>query len=98
MLSDGQVPESMNKVKVTPIHKSGSKDLCDNYRGISLMEHQLKWLERVILNRIKPFAETNIADIISVTIWGFCRDRSAVDAIMINRLLPTSALSRSNHI
>mgnify|MGYP000154880315 CR=1 FL=1 len=98
MLSDGYVPETMKEVKVIPIYKSGSRDLCDNYRGISLMEHQLKWLERLILNRIHPFAEDDIADMIPDSQWGFRKDRSAMDAIMINRLLTTSALSRSTHI
>ena len=98
MLSGGHVPESIKEVKVTPIYKSGSRDVCDNYRGISLMEHQLKWLERLILNRIQPFAENEINDMIPDTQWGFGRDRSAVDAIMINRLLTTSALARSTHI
>jgi hypothetical protein len=35
---------------VSIIHKKGSVLLCDNYRGLSLLNHDGKALERVILN------------------------------------------------
>jgi len=99
MLQDGIVPLSMKEIKIIPIYKKGSRDDCDNYRGISLMEHKMKWLERMILNRLGPFAEKyDSGMVLPETQLGFRQDRSAVDAIMINRLLTNNALISMTHI
>ena len=99
MLATGYVPQELKDIKVLPIFKKGSRDLCDNFRGISLMEHKMKWIERLILNRLQPFAEgAQMSAVLPDSQWGFRKDRSAVDAIMINRLITNSALSRNCHI
>ena len=89
----------MKAVQVLPIYKKGRRDDCDNYRGISLMEHNLKWLEHLILNRIQPFAENDPTDtILPKSQWGFRQDRSTIDAIMINRLLTHNTLMSRTYI
>ena len=99
MLASGLVPQSLKAVKVCPIFKKGSRNDCDNYRGISLMEHKMKWLERIILNRLQPYAESDpTGTMLPQTQWGFRKDRSAVDAIMINRLITNNAMVSKTHI
>ncbi|GFR99635.1 endonuclease-reverse transcriptase [Elysia marginata] len=45
-----------------PTPKKRNLKLCQNYRTISLISHHGKVMLKVILNRIKPEAEKNIAD------------------------------------
>lgn len=45
-----------------PIHKKGDKQICDNYRGIALLNVTYKVLSKYILSRIKPWAEDILGD------------------------------------
>ena len=68
----------------------GPRDNCYSYRGISLMSHKEKLLERLILNRLKPA----LRDIIPANQFGFTGKCSTQDAILISRLLGMDASKR----
>jgi hypothetical protein len=82
-LKNGKVPSQLKDVVITTLHKSGNVYNCDNYRGISLMNHLGKVLERIILNRLAPFAEAS--GIIPDYQYGFMKDRSTTDGILTCR-------------
>jgi hypothetical protein len=42
---------------LVPLHKKGSRNVCDNYRGIALLSIPSKVFATAILNRLKPRAE-----------------------------------------
>ncbi len=55
ILSSGAMPAMLRDVIITVLYKGkGPRDNCDSYRGISLMSHKGKLLERLLLNRLKP--------------------------------------------
>ena len=79
-LDNGVVPSQLKDVIITILHKTGSLFTCDNYRGISLINHLGKVLERIVLNRLAPFAV--VSGIIPDYQYGFMTDRSATDGVL----------------
>lgn len=68
ILASGSMPAILRDVIITVLYKGkGPRDNCDNYRGISLMSHKGKLLERLILNRLRPA----LKDIIPANQFGF---------------------------
>jgi hypothetical protein len=57
-LEDGDVPALWRDVITTMLFKKGGRRDCNNYRGISLITHVGKTIERIIQNRLLPFAES----------------------------------------
>ena len=51
----GIFPQIFKTAKVIPIHKSGNKQLVQNYRPISLLPCVSKILEKLIKNRLITF-------------------------------------------
>jgi hypothetical protein len=92
-LKNGKVPSQLKDVVITTLHKSGNVYNCDNYRGISLMNHLGKVLERIILNRLAPFAEAS--GIIPDYQYGFMKDRSTTDGILTCRVIQDSCRSQN---
>ena len=89
-LHQGIVPQEWKDVIITILFKKGDPSLCDNYRGISLIAHLGKLLERLVTNRIVPVV-TNIAGCIPDTQCGFMKNRSTVDAIIMSRFIAATA-------
>ena len=58
-LNLGIFPEKMKIAKVTPIFKSGKKELLTNYRPISVLSCFSKILERIIYNRDYNYLDDN---------------------------------------
>ena len=88
ILESGNVPANLKDVIITVLHKGkGNKEDCNNYRGISLMSHRGKILERLILNRLKPALEY----IVPNNQFGFSEGVGTADAIMISRVVGVSA-------
>ena len=54
---------------------------CGSYRGIKLLEHAMKVLERVIKGRVRKIVK------IDSMLFGFMSERSTTDAIFIVRQL-----------
>ena len=55
-LASGEAKQEWKDVVIAVLHKKGDKGLCDNYRGLSLINHTGKMLERLLQNRLLPFA------------------------------------------
>jgi hypothetical protein len=56
------LPEEWKESIIVPIQKKGDKTDCNNYRGISLLPTTYKMLCNIMLSRLIPYAEKNIAD------------------------------------
>ena len=55
----GIFPENMKIAKVTPIFKSGKKELLTNYRPTSVLSCFSKILERIMYNRVYNYLNDN---------------------------------------
>ena len=85
------MPAILRDVIITVLYKGkGPMDNCDSYRGISLMSHKEKLMERLILNRLKPA----LGDLIPANQFGFTENCGTTDAILISRLLGIDATKR----
>jgi hypothetical protein len=80
-------------VDITVLFKKGDKSICDNYRGISLINHWGKVLERLIQNRLLPYV-LELEGCIPESQCGFLPGRSTSDAIIVSRTLASNALER----
>jgi hypothetical protein len=72
-----EVPHQWKKSVLVPVHKTGDKTDCSNYRGISLLSTSYKILSNILLARLTPYAEEIIGD----HHCGFRRNRSTTDQI-----------------
>ena len=82
ILDGERMPEEWRKSVLVPIFKNkGDVQSCNNYRGIKLMSHAMKILERVIETRLRQVV--NISD----EQFGFMPGRSTTDAIFALRML-----------
>ena len=59
-LKTGIVSSKWKDVIISVLYKKGDVHHCNNYRGISLINHIGKVLERVIQNRVCKFAEETL--------------------------------------
>ena len=64
---------------ITPVYKSGNKTSTNNYRPISLLCNTSKALEQLIYDKIY----SHINKLISTSQFGFMRNRSSVQQILI---------------
>ena len=82
--TEGCVPEDWGKAIIIPIFKGkGDSGHCDNYRGISLINHIAKLYERIIEKR----ARTIIEQVLGEEEFGYRKDRSTSDPIFILRMV-----------
>uniref|UniRef100_A0A1B6KI47 Reverse transcriptase domain-containing protein n=1 Tax=Graphocephala atropunctata TaxID=36148 RepID=A0A1B6KI47_9HEMI len=65
--------------KVVPIHKKGPKNLCANYRPISIIPTVSKVFERLIHNQLNNYLELN--GLLSKSQFGFRPKHSTVNAV-----------------
>ncbi len=76
------IPEDWRKSLIVPIFKKMGDILeCDYYRGIKLLEHVLKILEKILVKRIRALVEIDPKQ------FGFMPGKSTIDAIFIVRQL-----------
>ena len=88
ILATGEVPAVLRDVIITVLYKGkGGRDDCNNYRGISLMAHRGKILERLILNRLQPALKS----VIPCNQFGFTEGCGTTDAILISRVVGIDA-------
>ena len=57
-IKEGTYPQSLKCAQVVPIYKGGPKDLCTNYRPISLSPKN-KIFEKLIYSRLYTYLEQN---------------------------------------
>ena len=78
-----RTPEEWKETIIVPIHKTGDRDRCENYRGITLGNAAYKILSHIILGKIKPYIENVIEDYKN----GFRDGRSVTDNIFALRIV-----------
>ena len=82
MLNGGQMPKSWHKSTMVPIFNGkGSPLECNNYRGIKLLEHGMKVVEKIWEQRLRQIVDIEDAQ------FGFMPGRGTTDAIFILRQL-----------
>ena len=79
-------PENMKIAKVTPIFKSGKKELLTNYWPISVLSCFSKIFERIMYNRLYNYLNNN--DLLFHKQFGFRKGHSIDHALieLINRI------------
>ena len=73
-------PDNMKIAKVVPLYKSGSKNVFNNYRPVSLLPQFSKILEKLFNNRLVSFITKY--DILSKNQYGFRSNRSTSMALV----------------
>ena len=73
-LVQGEVPEDFKIGKVTPIHKSGAKNIMDNYRPVTVLPLCSKILERCVHSQLMDHLENH--KLLSKNQHGFRRKRN----------------------
>ena len=58
-LETGIVPSQMKLAKVIPIHTASDQTLLQNYRPVSLLPAFSKILEKVMINKLMSFLNSN---------------------------------------
>ena len=81
------VPEDWQSQLLIPLHKKGSRTICDNYRGIALLSIPGKVFAKAVLSRLKPRAE----QLLHEGQCGFRRGRGCVDQLFSLRMLMEKA-------
>ena len=76
----GTFPDNMKIAKVVPLYKSGSKNVFNNYRPVSLLPQFSKILEKLFNNRLDSFITKY--DILSKSQYGFRSNRSTSMALV----------------
>lgn len=57
-----KIPKEWKIALIYPIHKKGDKQICNNYRGIALLNVTYKILSYCLLDTIKPWVEGILGD------------------------------------
>jgi hypothetical protein len=90
-LDTGDMPAAWKNVIIVSVYKrKGPVDDCNNHRGISLISHNSKLLERMILERLEPALEEYVPQ----NQYGFKKKCGTADAILISKLLGKSAYNQ----
>ena len=93
VVRDGKIPEDWSRSWLVNVYKGKGDALeCGSYRGIKLVEHAMKILERVIERRVR-----NVVKIDSMQ-FGFMAGKSTTDAIFIVRQLQEKYLARNKEL
>ena len=93
VVRDGKIPKDWSRSWLVNVNKMKGDALeCGSYRGIKLVEHAMKVLERVIERRVR-----NIVEIDSMK-FGFMAGESTTDAIFIVRQLQEKYLARNKEL
>jgi len=78
--SYGLVPSELKIAKVTPIFKSGEKNLINNYRPISILPFFSKIMEKLMYNRLLNFLDK--FNLLAHNQYGFRKNHSTFMALM----------------
>jgi len=82
IVKEGCIPEDWKSSMVLPIYKGkGDPMECGSYRGIELLEHAMKVVERIFQHRIQQQIDTDNMQ------FGFMKGKGTTDAIFIVRLM-----------
>ena len=67
MWRKGEVAADWKKAVIVPIHKKGSKMLCNNYRGISLLSIPCKVYTRILDARVRSRIKSKVMEVQGVS-------------------------------
>ena len=94
MWTTGEVPADWTKAVIVPIHKKGSKMICSNYRGISLLSIPCKVYTRILDGWVRSITESKVMEVQG----GFRRGRSCVDQVFTIRQLSEKVLEKNGQM
>jgi hypothetical protein len=57
-----EMPDQWKESITVPIHKTGDKTDCNNYRGISLLSTSYNILSNILLSELNPYKDEIIGD------------------------------------
>ena len=80
---ENKIPADWSKGIIIPLFKKGNRRKCNNYRGITLLSHGLKILEKIIERRLRNIIEPQLEE----EQYGFRPNRSTIDLIFSIRML-----------
>ena len=83
-LSFNKFPNMWKRADVIPLYKKGEKDLCSNYRPVSILPILSKILERVVFKNVYNFCLDH--KLLNVHQSGFRPNNSTVSAIFLHHL------------
>ena len=90
MWEKGKAPEDWQKAVLVAIHKKGSKKLCKNYRGISLLSIPGKIFAKILDARIRQVTEGKVMEEQA----GFRVGRGCRDQIFVMRQLAEKTIEK----
>ena len=91
---EGVVPQEWKDALIVPIPKKGDLSLCDNWRGISLLDVGGKLFAKVIQLRLQRVAERVLPD----TQCGFRSGRGCTDMVFCARQLTEKAIEHNTKL
>ena len=77
-MKEGSIPEDWKSSVVLPVYKGDPME-CGSYRGIRLLEHAMKVVERIFEHRIRQQIEIDDMQL------GFLKGKGTTDAIFMAR-------------
>ena len=84
MWDEEVIPQQLKDASIIRLYKKGNRQLCDNYRGISLLAIAVTILARVLLNRLIVHLEDGL---LPESQCDFRGGRGTVDMIFAARQL-----------
>ena len=88
--AEGRVPEPQKKSEIVPVYKEkGDPIECGNYRGIKLLEHGLKIMEKILDKKLRKMISINQMQ------FGFSEGKCRTDTIFIVRQLQEKMLEKN---
>ncbi len=96
VLSLGYFPETWSEGFIVPLHKKGSINNCNNYRGITLLSSMGKLFTRIVSNRIDLWAEKYFVYVEAQA--GFRKGMSTTDNIFVLHGLITHMINNNKQL
>jgi hypothetical protein len=81
-LTHGIFPDDLKTARISPIHKSGDKNIRSNYRPISVLSIIAKLFEKLVCAQLNSFLTEN--NIMSSCQSGFRKNYSTASALLAN--------------
>src|SRR5664279_2379204 len=93
VVKDGKIPDDWSKSWMMNVYKGKGDALeCGSYRGIKLLKHVMKILERVIDGRDRRIVKVDDMQ------FGFMADKGTTDAIFVVRQLQEKYLAKKKDL
>jgi hypothetical protein len=93
VVKEGRIPADWSKSWMISVYKGKGDALeCGSYRGIKLLEHVMKILERVIDNRVRKLVKIDDMQ------FGFMAGKGTTDAIFIVRQVQEKYLAKNKDL